>query len=171
MSGFWQMSGLTSCPPSVTPSIFKPPMIYLARFLTSGWHRDRRSGRGFPNKFFMPFVMNQAAMTDKAMPSRPVCSSHSLRFQINDLGVPMGTVEPGTRTRQMTTMITMGTQMATITASQTGTVSLVVNGKLQRCQHPVQLHEREGGRRGSTYAMLRSSSEKGRLFGVIFPRT
>jgi hypothetical protein len=78
----------------------------------------------------MPLVMNQAATTDNASPRRPVCSSQSLRFQIRDLGVPTGTVAPGTKTRQITMIMKIGTMMATTTASQTGTVSLTVNGKL-----------------------------------------
>lgn len=81
----------------------------------------------------MLFVTNQAATTDRARPSRPACSSHSLRFQIIDFGVPTGTVEPGTKMRQMTEMRTMGPPTAISAASQTGTVSWTVYGKLASC--------------------------------------
>jgi len=100
--------------------------MYFWRLARSGSHLDSRSGRGFPNRFFMPLVMNQAATIDKARPSKPVCNSHSLRFHISDFGVPTGTVAPGTRMRQMTAMRQIGTIMPTITSSHTGTVSLTV---------------------------------------------
>ena len=44
-------------------------------------------------------VIKYAEMSDKARPSQPMCNSHSLRFQIRDLGVPRGTVDPGTNRR------------------------------------------------------------------------
>jgi hypothetical protein len=70
--------------------------------------------------------MNQAATMDKARPNRPVCSSQSFRFHINDFGVPRGTVAPGTKTKQTKAMTTTGTPMAISDASHTGTVSLSV---------------------------------------------
>lgn len=74
----------------------------------------------------MALVTNQAAMQDSARPRKPICNSHSLRFQISDLGVPGGTVEPGTRTRQTIVMMTMGPKTAMTMASHTGTVSCSV---------------------------------------------
>jgi hypothetical protein len=82
----------------------------------------------------MPFVTNQAATMERARPSRPVCSSHNFRFQIKDLGVPTGTVAPGTNMRQTTAIMTMGARIPTMARSQTGTVSLTVKGKLPSCQ-------------------------------------
>lgn len=108
-----------------------PPAMWAAMFARSGWHLERRSGRGFPNIFFMPFVMSQDAMTDRPRPSHPMCNSQSFRFQMRSLGVPRGTVAPGTNTRQMMAMITIGAMTAATTAIQTGTVSLTVKGNLE----------------------------------------
>lgn len=166
-SGFLQISALTSIP--------LWPILYLSRLARSGWHRERRSGRGFPNRFFMPLVMNHAATMDKARPSKPVCISQSLRIQISDFGVPRGTVTPGTKTRQTTTMMAAGTTMPTTTNSQTGTVSFSVYGKLHGgsgCYQDADQRGRErGGKECQTYAMFGSSSEKGRLLGSMSPRT
>lgn len=81
----------------------------------------------------MPFVMNQAMIRDSARPSQPVCSSQSLRFQMSDLGTPLGTVAPGTKMMAMTAMTTTGMATLHTTRSHVGTVSLMVNGKLFSC--------------------------------------
>lgn len=66
-----------------------------------------------------------------------------MRFQMSDLGVPGGTVAPGTKIRQMTAMMTIGARMPTITSSQTGTVSFTVKGKLSTtCQNTAHAHTR-----------------------------
>lgn len=95
-----------------------------------GTHRDNRSGRGLPNKFFMPLVTNQVEATDKPRPSQPTCSSHSFRVHTRRLGVPSGTVGPGTKTRDTKRMTTMGTTTAITSSNQSGTVSRTVKGNL-----------------------------------------
>lgn len=129
------MSADTSCPKPAAPVrpvmlALVPPTTYLAKFSRSGRQRESRSGRGFPNMFFMPFVMNQAPHIANASPSQPTCNSHNLRFQMRAFGVPLGIVFPGTRTRQTMAMMMMGTRTAQIAASHIGTVSCSVKGKL-----------------------------------------
>ena len=126
---------------AISPKVFVALIRYLFRFSRSGWHRDSRSGRGFPNRFFMALVMNQEAHMDKARPRRPMCNSQSLRCHINLEGVPRGTVAPGTKTREMMVMNTMGPKTEMIVASHAGTVSSSVNGKLvgeSKCQKPLR---------------------------------
>ena len=161
---------------------YKPPIMYLLRLARSGWQRSSRSGRGFPKRFFMPLVMIQAQQTERANPSQPACSSHSLRCHISDFGVPFGTVAPGTKMREMTAIRIIGIITLITTASHTGTVSSSVNGKLQALHKSIcqtlgmfnwfDLGELFVTREGSkTYAILRSSRANGLLFGVMWPRT
>ena len=53
---------------------------------------------GFPNKFFIPWVIKKAEPKDRARPNQPVCHSQSFLFHINALGVDFGTDGPGTST-------------------------------------------------------------------------
>lgn len=78
----------------------------------------------------MPLVMNQVAAMASARPSQPTCSSHSLRRQTSAAGVPRGTERPGTKTRLMMGITTMGTPVQRVMSSQGGTVSCSVKGKL-----------------------------------------
>ena len=82
--------------------------------------------------FFIPLVMKKAETTERPRPSRPMCSSHSLRCHIRDFGVPGGTVAPGTKMRAMMAMITIGAPVLAAKATDAGTVSSTVKGNLRR---------------------------------------
>ena len=85
-------------------------------------------------------------------------------------GVPRGTVEPGTKMSEMTAMMMMGAMTEQTVASQTGTVSLTVKGKLQRGRRLAIEHGKKTvGSAKATHAMSGSKSEKGRLFGDTWP--
>lgn len=121
---FVQISALTNWP--LLLELAKPPTMYWDACAISGWQRESKSGRGFPNMFFMPLVMNQAPITESARPSRPMCSSQSLRRHTSDFGVPRGTVAPGTKIRAMMAMITAGASELAMKAMAAGTVSSTV---------------------------------------------
>lgn len=76
----------TSRIPSDTWSPY-PPTACALRFCRSGLHRFSRSGRGFPNEFFMPLVSIKAVARERARPIHAVFHSQSLRFQSEE---PMG---------------------------------------------------------------------------------
>lgn len=78
--------------------------------------------------------MNQAPTSDSARPSHPMCSSHSLRFQMSAFGVPLGTVGPGTKIKVTTRMITIGMTALHISKVEDVTVSCSVKGNLENCQ-------------------------------------
>lgn len=94
----------------------------------SGLQRDRKSGRGLPKRFFMPWVIIKAVARDKASPIQPVFHSQSFLRQMSAFGVPRAAVGPGTKTRQTTRMIRAGAARATTARSHVGIVSLVSKG-------------------------------------------
>lgn len=92
-----------------------PPTVLLKRRERSGLHRPRRSGLGFPTRFFVPSVMKKAIARESPRPIQPAFHSHSLRFQsfVLEAGLPevgptpmksevIKTITPGI-TRPMTT--------------------------------------------------------------------
>jgi hypothetical protein len=140
-SGFVQIS-------EVTRTQFTPLTPLTAGFtrveamrLRSGWQRDSRSGRGFPNMSFMPCVIRKAVASESARPIQPMFSSHSFLRQMSALGVPLLAVGPGTKTKHTTKMMAAGATSVTRMRSHVGMVSWCWNG----------------------YEMLRSTGEKGRL--------
>lgn len=82
--------------------------MYKPIFAISGLHLDKRSGRGFPMRFLIPFVMRNAAARESANPSHPVCHSHSFLFHIRVFGVDFETVGPGTRRMATRNMMAAG---------------------------------------------------------------
>lgn len=131
-----QMSAETSCP--VMLCHLKPPTTYLLILLQSGSHRDRRSGRGLPNRFFIELVKNHDSARDRARPRTPTWSSQSLRCQIRVFGVPLGTVIPGTRVKETTTTMAKGTPTARTKRRYAGTSSCSAKGYLRMmlaCRH------------------------------------
>lgn len=114
--------------------------------LKSGWQRERRSGRGFPNSNFMPWVTKNAVASDNASPIQPVFHSQSFLLQMSDFGVPRLAVGPGTKTMQTRKMMAAGITSETTTNSQVGIISDVWKG----------------------YDMSRLTRENGRLNGVRY---
>src|SRR3569833_4758223 len=78
----------------------------------------------------MPLIRIHWHTRARASPSHPMCSSHSMRIQMNDLGDPAGTVEPGTKTRAMMATTTTGAAMAARNSDMVLTVSCSSNGNL-----------------------------------------
>lgn len=109
------------------------------RRLTSGLQRERRSGRGFPKRFFIPWVIMNAIARESASPDHAVFHSQIFLFQIKDLEVPLA-VGPGTRTRQTTNVMAAGMTKATRTSSHVGIVSWCSNG------YDIERSTRENGR-------------------------
>jgi len=93
----------------------------------------------------MPSVMRKALARASASPIQPVFHSQSLRRHINDFGVPLPNVGPGTKRRLTKKMMTAGTTRETITSTVVEMVSFSLKGK----------------------EMLASTGENGRRFGVI----
>ena len=92
-----------------------PPTELLKRRERSALHRDKRSGLGFPTRFFVPSVIKKAIARESPRPIQPAFHSHSFRFQsfVFEAGLPeagptptkretMKTMAPGI-TRPMTT--------------------------------------------------------------------
>lgn len=144
MSVCRQMCHDTNKIPSVIASPY-PPTAYFWMFARSGLHRLSRSGLGLPNKAFMPSVKRKALAMASASPIQPVFHSQSLRRHINDLGVPLPKVGPGTKRRLTKKMMTAGTTRETITSTVVEMVSFTLKGK----------------------EMLASTGENGRRFGEI----
>ena len=112
----------------------------------SGSQRESRSGRGLPNMSFMPCVIMKAVARERARPIQPMFHSQSFLLQMSDLGVPLLAVGPGTKTMHTTKMMPAGITSETSTSSHVGIVSLCWKG----------------------YEMLRSTGEKGRLYGKMY---
>lgn len=110
----------------------------------SGRQRDNRSGRGFPNKSFMPWVIMNAVARDRASPIQPVFHSHSFLLQISAFDVPRLAVGPGTKMMHTKKTMPAGMTRATTTKSHVGIFSCSWYG----------------------YDMSRLTRENGRLKGV-----
>ena len=123
----WQIRHETKFVPSLT-RLPSPPTMNSLILLRSGLHRDRRSGRGFPKSSFIPCVIRKAEAKAKASPIQAVFHSHSLRCQIRLLGVAFDTVGPGTRVREITSVITAGARRPTRTRVAVLIVSFTVKG-------------------------------------------
>lgn len=94
----------------------------------------------------MPCVIMNAVARERARPIHPVFHSQSFLLQINDLGVPLLAVGPGTKIRQTMRMMAAGATSEIITRSHVGIVSWFSNG----------------------YDIERSTSEKGRWNGSMY---
>lgn len=121
-------------------------MVVVPIRVRSGRHRDSRSGRGFPKRFFMPCVMRNAVARESARPIQPVFHSQSFLLQISDFGVPRSAVGPGTQMRHTMKTMAAGAMRDTTTRSHVGIISLVWYG----------------------YDMSRLTGEKGRLNGSTY---
>ena len=106
----------------------KPPIELLARFDRLGLQRASKSGRGRPNRFFIPSVKKNAEATARQMPMRAVLSSHSFRRQSSDFGTPLEALGPGTKMRQIGTMRIAGTIRETTTNTPVEIFSLATYG-------------------------------------------
>lgn len=71
-----QIAAETRKLPSGTPSPM-PPTTYCARFAISGSHLLSRSGRGLPNKLFIPSVNMKVTAHPRQSPRRPEFSSQN----------------------------------------------------------------------------------------------
>ena len=110
----------------------KPPTVYLATAVRSGWQRESRSGRGLPNTFFILLVTSQVSARLSARPLHPAFSSQSLRRQTTSRGVRRLTAGPGTRNRHMRKMMRPGTGMSTTSKSHEGTCSFAYGNEMLR---------------------------------------
>lgn len=88
----------------------------------SGSQRSSISGRGLPYKVFNPSVAINTEAAVRPRPIHPAFHSQSLYLQITDRGVDLGRVEPGTRIRAATKMITAGAIRLTTTMTPVDTV-------------------------------------------------
>jgi hypothetical protein len=143
-SVFVQMASVTRTHAALNSA---PTMGLIAadsRRLRSGRQRDSRSGRGFPNNSFMPWVIMNAVASESASPIQPVFHSHSFLLQMSDFAVPRLAVGPGTKMMDTTKTMAAGMMKATRTKSHVGIVSCFSNG----------------------YDMSRLTGENGRLNGV-----
>lgn len=130
-SVFVQMASVTSTHAALNSAPTCLPTLLTAnseRRLRSGWQRDSRSGRGFPNSSFMPCVIRKAVASESASPIQPVFHSHSFLLQIKDLGVPRLAVGPGTKMMHTRKMIAAGMTSPMTANSHVGMVSLFLNG-------------------------------------------
>jgi hypothetical protein len=94
---------------------------------------------------FMPWVIRKAVARERARPIQPVLSSQSFLRQMSDFGVPRLAVGPGTKSRQTMKMMAAGATRLQKMRSHVGMRSWCWNG----------------------YEMLRSTGEKGRLYGKM----
>ena len=94
----------------------------------------------------MPWVIMKAVASDSARPIQPMFHSQSFLRQMSALDVPPAAVALGTRTMQTTKMMPAGAMSEMTTSSHVGIVSWCWNG----------------------YEMLRSTGEKGRLYGKTY---
>lgn len=101
-----------------------PPTVLFAIAAKSGWHRLNKSGRAFPNKFFIPSVKKKTDASASARPSQPVFHSQSLLLRMASLGVPLRTVGPGTKKSEMRKIITAVATNETATSTPVDTFSL-----------------------------------------------
>lgn len=109
-------------------SKMSPTMGLMANSLMrsrSGLHLESRSGLGFPNRFFMPWVIKKAVARERAKPIHPVFHSQSFLLQISAFGVPRSAVGPGTKTRDTNMTMAAGMTRETTTRSHVGIFSLV----------------------------------------------
>ena len=85
-----------------------PPTVLLKRRERSGLHRAKRSGLGFPTRFFVPSVMKKAIARDSPRPIQPAFHSHSLRVQSFVLEAGLLDVGPTPMNSETTKMMTPG---------------------------------------------------------------
>ena len=76
-----------------------PPRAYCSTVAGSRSHRDRRSGLGFPTRFFKPSVKKNVVASPKTRPSQAAFHSHSLYFHNRALGISLDRVGPGVTVR------------------------------------------------------------------------
>lgn len=88
----------------------------------------------------MPCVMRKATVRERPRPNHPVFSSHSLRRHINERGVFLFVVGPGTMIRAITKMTTPGKMIDRNASSHVGIVSCSLYGK------DIERSVRENGR-------------------------
>lgn len=123
MSVLVQMSDVTKTQLGLKlrPTGFNAVCCILFR---SGWHLDNKSGRGFPNNNFMPWVIMKAVARDRARPIHAVFHSQAFLRQMSAFGVPRLAVGPGTKIRHTTKVMKAGAMSAMRTRSHVGMVSL-----------------------------------------------
>lgn len=116
----------TSCDVPSRSSLVKPPTTKSFMLAISGLHRARKSGRCFPNIFFIVCVKSRDKVMDRASPSHPECHSHSLRRQWlpEDGGVEPDSVGNRTKSRHTRAIIAAGAATATRKRTRTEIVSL-----------------------------------------------
>lgn len=85
-----------------------PPTVLLKRRERSGLHRAKRSGLGFPTRFFVPSVIKKAIARDSPRPIQPAFHSHSLRFQSFVLEAGLPEVGPTPMNSETIKMMTAG---------------------------------------------------------------
>ena len=85
-----------------------PPTVLLRRRERSGLHRAKRSGLGFPTRFFVPSVIKKATARDSPRPIQPAFHSHSLRFQSFVLEAGLPEVGPTPMTSETIKIMTAG---------------------------------------------------------------
>ena len=119
---------MTRLIPSVTCCPI-PPTALVERRERSGSHLPRRSGLGFPARFFVPFVMKKARAREKARPIHPAFNSHSLRLSSFDLDFGLPLLGPTPINRQIKKMIPAGIIRPMTTRTPVETFSFETNGK------------------------------------------
>ena len=122
-----------------------PPTVLLRLFVRSGLHRARRSGRGLPIAFLVPFVMMKAIASETARPIQPAFHSQSLRRRDAPLELPSPVAGPRPMNIAMTKTTTAGTTSPRMMSRPVDIFSCETYGK----------------------EMLGSATLKGRLLGVM----
>lgn len=105
-----------------------PPTMKSSSLSKSGSHLAIKSGRGLPKSSFMPFVISNVAARVNPRPIQPVFHSQNFLLHTKPFGVPLETVGPGIRVKQMMKIMRAGAANPTMTSTYVLTVSGSVCG-------------------------------------------